>query len=535
MEKADIVISSNAVFTGETNKPEPAAIAISENKIIAIGSEDEIHSLIHDHTKIYRYDNQLIMPGFHDNHAHIMMGSVALESVDLFDARSEKEAAKMVRDFAATRPDEEWILGYTWDSGYWEDQRLPHRSSLDEVISDRPVILFHAEGHYAWVNTKALEKMNITNETPDPPYGVIERDKGGELTGILYEKAMELITKEAYDIPKLKMKEMLYHFLQHAAALGITSINDMYGSEFMEKLDNYPLLKELEDEGELTLRIHLWTALNNTIKESKELRNTYCSNKLAVKGLKQFIDGVITSKTAFMLEPYAVGETTKGESTFPPDSLKEWVTQADKDDFDVRFHAIGDGAIRLALDAFEEAQTKNGPRNSRHSVEHIEVIHPDDIKRFAQLGVVASMQPHHFAMSERSVYTKLIGEKRDENVFAINSLKEAGAHMSFGTDFPIDGLNPFSQIYIAVTRIDNTGEDTWNPGEKISLAEALMAYTIGPAYSASREHELGTLEKGKLADIVVLDRNLFDLPEEEIPETNVSLTISDGEVVYSSS
>src|SRR5699024_10593071 len=515
MVKADIIISSNAVFTGNTDYPEPASIAISQNKIIDIGSEEKIRKYAEETTEVYQYNNQLIIPGFHDNHAHIMMGSVALQSVDLFDAQSEKEAAEMVYKFALNKPEEDWILGYTWDSGYWDEQKLPHRSSLDTLIPDKPVILFHAEGHYAWVNTKALERMNITNETPNPSYGLIDRDNAGELTGILYEKAMELITKEAYDIPKSKMKDMLYSFLEYAAGLGVTSLNDMYGSEFMEKLDDYPLLKEIEKENGLTLRIHLWPALNNTIQKSKELRDEYQSNKLAVKGLKQFIDGVITSKTALMLEPYSDDGITLGESTFSPDVLEKWVAEADEEDFNVRFHAIGDGAIHLALDLFENAQKKNGTRNSRHSVEHIEVIDPDDINRFAELGVVASMQPNHFAMSERSVYTKLIGEKRNEFVFSINSLKKSGAHLSLGTDFPIDGLNPFDQIYRAVTRIDNTGKDTWNYKEKITLSEALKAYTKGPAYSASREHELGTLEQGKLADIVVLDRDIFNLPEEE--------------------
>lgn len=220
------------------------------------------------------------------------------------------------------------------------------------------------------------------------------------------------------------------------------------------------------------------------------------------------------------------------ESSFPPETIKKWVADADKDGFSIRFHAIGDGAVRLALDSYEEAQKTNGKRDSRHSVEHIEVIHPDDIHRFKELGVTASMQPDHFAMSERGVYTERIGTEREKYVFSINTLQEAGARLAFGTDFPIDTLDPLLQIYRAVTRIDSSGKTVWHPHERITLAEALKAYTAGSAYGSFREKELGTLEAGKLADIVVLERNLFEIPVEEIPDTKVLLTIVDGKVVF---
>lgn len=247
---------------------------------------------------------------------------------------------------------------------------------------------------------------------------------------------------------------------------------------------------------------------------------------------KQFIDGVITARTAYLLEPYADQPNTRGESSFPPETIKKWVADADKDGFSIRFHAIGDGAVRLALDSYEEAQKTNGKRDSRHSVEHIEVIHPDDIHRFKELGVTASMQPDHFAMSERGVYTERIGTEREKYVFSINTLQEAGARLAFGTDFPIDTLDPLLQIYRAVTRIDSSGKTVWHPHERITLAEALKAYTAGSAYGSFREKELGTLEAGKLADIVVLERNLFEIPVEEIPDTKVLLTIVDGKVVF---
>ncbi|MFM1653621.1 amidohydrolase [Brevibacillus sp. B_LB10_24] len=526
---ADVILSSNAVFTGLTDQPEPASIAIAGNKIMAIGADEELKPYIGEHTKIYRFDDQLIMPGFHDFHLHIMQGAVALNSVDLFAARSEAEAVEMIREFAESNPDNPWVIGFTWDAGYWEEPRLPTRHSLDRILPDRPAMMFHAEGHYAWVNAKALEIANITRHTENPAYGIIGKDDNGEPNGILYEKAMGAVVGQAFEFSHAQKSEIFAHFLAHAASLGVTAVHDLHA---LKSIDALAVFKEFEDSGKLTARIHLWPALNGDLERAKRLRDTYQSDKLRVSGLKQFIDGVITARTAYMLEPYADQPGERGETTFPPETIKKWVVEADKEGFSIRFHAIGDGAIRLALDAYEEAQKVNGKRDARHSVEHVEVIHPNDIPRFKQLGVTVSMQPDHLAMSERGVYTERIGPEREKRVFLIHTLQKTGANLAFGTDFPIDKLHPLLQIYRAVTRIDSSGTEVWHPHERITLAEALRAYTSGPAYGSFREHELGTLEAGKLADLVVLERNLFEVPVEEIPDTKVRLTMVDGKVVY---
>ncbi|MGN7396390.1 amidohydrolase [Peribacillus frigoritolerans] len=526
---ADVIISSNTVFTGLSDQPEPASIAIKDNKIVAIGTEEEIKHYAGEHTKIYQFKDQLIMPGFHDFHLHIMQGAVALNSVNLFAARSEDEALEMIGEFAESKPANQWVIGFTWDAGYWDTQQLPTRHSLDHILPDRPALMFHAEGHYAWVNTKALEIANITRHSENPFYGIIGKDEYGEPNGILYEKAMDAVIRHAFNFSNSQKNEIFSNFLAHAASLGVTAVNDLHGLKTIESLD---VFKEFEDNGKLTTRIHLWPALNGDLGHSKQLRETYQSDKLRVSGLKQFIDGVITARTAYLLEPYADQPETRGETSFPPETIKKWVVAADKEGFSIRFHAIGDGAIRLALDAYEEAQKTNGKRDSRHSVEHIEVIHPDDIHRFSELGVTVSMQPDHLAMSERGVYTEQVGAEREKYVFSINTLQKTGAKLAFGTDFPIDILNPLLQIYRAVTRIDSSGKTVWHPHECITLAEALKAYTSGPAYGTFREQELGTLEAGKLADIIVLERNLFEVLVEEIPDIKVLLTIVDGQVVY---
>ncbi|MCR8869151.1 amidohydrolase [Bacillus sp. AFS026049] len=526
---ADVIISSNTVFTGLSDQPEPASIAIKDNKIVAIGTEEEIKHCAGEHTKIYQFKDQLIMPGFHDFHLHIMQGAVALNSVNLFAARSEDEALEMIGEFAESKPENQWVIGFTWDAGYWDTQQLPTRHSLDHILPDRPALMFHAEGHYAWVNTKALEIANITRHSENPFYGIIGKDENGEPNGILYEKAMDAVIRHAFNFSNSQKNEIFSKFLAHAASLGVTAVNDLHGLKTIESLD---VFKEFEDNGKLTTRIHLWPALNGDLGHSKQLRETYQSDKLRVSGLKQFIDGVITARTAYLLEPYADQPETRGETSFLPETIKKWVVAADKESFSIRFHAIGDGAIRLALDAYEEAQKTNGKRDSRHSVEHIEVIHPDDIHRFSELGVTVSMQPDHLAMSERGVYTEQIGAEREKYVFSINTLQKTGAKLAFGTDFPIDILNPLLQIYRAVTRIDSSGKTVWHPHECITLAEALKAYTSGPAYGTFREQELGTLEAGKLADIIVLERNLFEVFVEEIPDIKVLITMVDGQVVY---
>ncbi|MET3289275.1 UNVERIFIED_CONTAM: putative amidohydrolase YtcJ [Brevibacillus sp. OAP136] len=535
-QKADIVLSSNAVFTGLMDKPMPASIAIMNNKIAAIGSEEDINRLIGPDTKVQHYSDQLIMAGFHDFHLHMLMGSLAEESVFLADAPSEEAVIELVHDFADARPDDPWVIGFSWDHNSWDNKQLPNRAALDRVLPDRPVILFHMEGHYVWVNSKALEIATINRDTANPPYGIIARDENGEPTGILYETAIALITNHAFDFSRERRIRMMKKFLEHAASLGVTSVNDLYGSPAMEKLQDFELFDELDKNGELTARIHLSPALNGDLELVKQLRARYASSKLQVVGVKQFVDGVLTGYTAYLIEPYTNKPETSGETVVSPDTIKKWIIDADREGLQIRLHSIGDGATRLALDAFEEAQKLNGQRDSRHCIEHVEVIHPDDIARFKKLGVIASMQPEHlgFGEGQRLNYVSCIGPEREPYVFAMKTLKDSGALLAFGTDYPIAQLNPMLGIYRALTRIGFDGLPTegFNPQERLSLPEVLRNYTKSPAYGSFREKELGTLEVGKLADLVVLDRNLFEIPVEEIQDVQVALTMVDGAIVY---
>lgn len=536
IKKADIVLSSDAIFTGLTHEPTSGAIAILGDKILSVGSKAEIEPFIGSGTKVFNYGNQLIMPGFHDFHLHIMFSALSLTSINLFEARSAQEVAAKVLEFSKECPEEGWIIGMQWDAGYWHDKQEPHYRILDAVIPDRPVVLFHAEGHYTWVNSKAMELAGVTEEIRDPDFGRYERDKNGLLTGILYEEAQQIVLKEALRLTQNKKETILKEFLRLLSQYGITSVNDLF-APIDDFLQDYDLFEKLDKQGELTTRFHITPELDGNLDKAQTLRNKYESKKLQFSGLKQFVDGTVTGHTAYFLKPYSDQLDICGHPALDPEVLIDRVVKADELGFRIRFHAIGDAAIRLALDAFEEAVRKNGKRDSRHTIEHIEVIDSDDIERFSKLGVIASMQPDHMAASSREVYSSIIGPKREKNVFLTKSLLNTGTSLALGTDFPVSiSLNPMRQIYTAITRVDSSGDsqNTWHPEQKLTLAEALQAYTYGSAHGCFREHELGTIEEGKLADLVVLDRNLFDIPESEVLKTKVELTINDGKVVYKS-
>ncbi|WP_410984543.1 amidohydrolase [Bacillus cereus] len=527
-KKADVILSSDAVFTGTKETFISASVVVKDNKIIALVPKDNIQDYVDTHTMIYDFGNQLIMPGFHDFHIHLMLGSLVNEGVQLIHARSAKEVARLVKKHADANKNAPCVIGSSWEQNLWESQEEPHRNILDECIADRPVFLYHAEFHCAWLNSKALEMAGIHRGTKNPPYGEIVKDRNGEPTGILKENAVGLATNVLQFTPE-RNRALLQSFLLEAAKYGVTSVHDLLRIPEMG-VEEAELYAEFEKKGKLTARIHFVAPLNGDLRLARRLNETYRSNMVQFCGFKQFIDGVTTSYTAYLLEPYST-QATNGYTTYPPETIKKWTVDADKEGFRVRFHAIGDGAVRLALDAFEEAQTRNGKRDARHAIEHIEMIHPSDIERFQKLGALASIQPEHINLTSREVYKNLIGSERMQHNYLMKTLMDSGAKLVFGSDYPVVTLNPLPEIYRAVTRLDDEGIE-WNLQERVSLAEALRAYTYAPAYASFREDELGTLEVGKLADIVVLDRNLFDVPVTEIKEASAIFTMVDGNIVY---
>ncbi|WP_026908166.1 amidohydrolase [Paucisalibacillus globulus] len=524
----DIIITGNNVFTGTADHPTSAAIVIRQNKIIEVIEKNQTNQYITENTLLYDFGDKLIMPGFHDFHIHLLLGSMLNNSVQLQDATSAVEAANRVREYALENSDLPIIIGSGWDNNAWTNSSI-HKSFLDQVVPERPVILYQAEFHSVWVNSAMLELAGVNNNTPNPEFGEVVKDMTGEPTGLLLEHAVGLVTKA---MPmELKHKEqLLKQFLQEAAQFGVTSVHDLLRLPEMST-EEAAIYADFEKNDKLTARIHFVAPLIGDVSEAKKLRDTYHSNMVQFTGFKQFIDGVITSYTAYLEEPYTNKPETAGGTVFPEELIKKWTIEADKENFRVRFHCIGDKAVKLALDSFEEAQQQNGKRDSRHSIEHIEMIKQEDISRFGELGVLASIQPEHINGSSFEVFENLIGEERMRLYMLQKTLMDTGATLVYGSDFPVVGLNPLSAIYRAVTRLDNENV-VWSKDEAISLADALKAYTFGPAYGSFREKELGTLETGKLADLIVLDRDLFTVSPEEIKTANVIFTMVDGKVVY---
>ena len=533
---ADLVIVSEAVFTACQDRPIRGGVAVVGNRISAVGPMADVRKHIGPRTRIHRFENQLVLPGFHDHHVHVFCGSLAQESVWLEKADSEAAAARMTAAFAAGRPDDPWLHGFCWYHAFWDDKTLPQRHSLDRLVADRPVFLFNAELHGAWVNTRALETCGITRDTPDPDFGRIERDHRGEPTGFLYETAMGLAAPQAFDLSRQRRTGLLRGFLAKTARLGITSVGDMQPLPGME-LGDTDIYREFEERGELTTRIHLVTALGADLASARRLRAAYTSPRLRFSALKQFLDGVHTTYTAYTVAPYADDPTTRGITLIPPDLVERWVVAADREGFRMRLHACGDGAVRLGLDCFDAAGRINGRRDARHTLEHIESLHPDDAARFGPLGVTASVQPEHLAITATfadNPYRVRLGEARCRMTWPNQTLRRNGARLALGSDYPVVKLDPMLEIYRAVTRLHDDGEPAggWNPQERLTLAETLRAYTADSAYAAFRESDLGILAPGKSADIVVLDRNLFDIEAEEILDAKVKLTLMDGQVVY---
>lgn len=539
MKKADLVIKSSAVFTGLTDNVFKGGIAVLKNKIVAVGNDSEINQWIGSDTKVFEYGDELIMPGLIDAHMHFFTGAFVNSEymlTDLFGAHSEEECAKMVKEFADEHPDYDVITGIGWFPAYWNNSSvLPSRASLDAVVPDRPVYLLSADCHTFWLNSKALEICNITKDSR-VSFGEIGKDENGELNGLLFEiEACKPANERAFILSEDKMKGLQKKFYSEIAKNGITSTTNMSVNPVTENaFTEYEIAAALEKEGELTVRLHLYPSLglDTNYDTVKRLREKYCSDKLRVSGLKQFVDGVTSTYSAYMLEAYSDRPDTCGFSNYPAELYKKCIVGANKEGFSVRVHAIGDAAVRLALDVYEESDKLNDNSNLRNTIEHVESISPEDIPRFAELGVVASVQPIHLILDVNEKIER-IGEERCRYEWPFKTLLDNNAVLAFGTDFPVAGINPFPNIYAAIARCDDKGQLIGaNPQEKISLFQALKAYTYGSACAINREHELGTLEEGKLADIIVLDRNLFAVSAEEVRDAKVKLTVMDGQVVF---
>jgi len=532
-EPAELVLLNARIYTVDPYLKLAQALAIREGRIVAVGTTEEMKHWTGPDTKVVDLDGKLVLPGFNDAHTHLGHAGAELISVNLKDTRSIAELQQRIRARLASYAPGEWVTGSGWDQSLWAENRYPTRADLDPVSSEHPMMFTRVDGHSAIANSRALELAGITRDTPDPEGGEIVRDAQGEPTGWLKENATELVAR-LIPAPTMEWrKRALAAALAEAARYGVTSVQD--DSVRFGSWENFLAMRELKNEGKLTLRITEWLPFDLPIEKLKEMQREGGTDDpwLRTGALKYQIDGSGGSRTAAMLEPFAVEPANRGMMFYEPEELKRLVVERDAAGFQMALHAIGDRAIRVTLDAFEAARAANGRRESRHKIEHVQYVHREDVPRFKELGVIASMQPCHLLAEIRWTRT-LLGPEREHQAYAVNSLLKAGAVVALGTDYPVENIPPLRGLYAAVAREFEAGGPAggWQPQERINLEQAIRAYTWGSAYAEFSEAKKGTLTPGKFADLVVLSKDITRLPARELLDTEVLLTMVGGRIVY---
>src|SRR2546427_8500792 len=534
---ADTIILNARIYTVNPQQPSAEALAISGEKILAVGTKNEIEKYRGASTRIIDAQGDLVLPGFVDCHIHFMDGSMGLTRGDPNDAKTVTEIQKRVKDYAESHLQEPWITGMGWTYPTFGPSALPDKKILDDVVPTRPVYLVAFDGHSSWANSKALVAAGITRETPDPPNGKIVRDEKGEATGALKESAGDLVGKL---LPKPAREERLAALrmgMHEANKFGLVGVHSA-GQDF-EWLDLYD---ELRHSGELTVRFYIAYFLDppqltpDAIEKIEQARRTYRDEWISAGVVKTMLDGVVEAHTAAMLAPYSDDPTQTGKLFWDPAKYKEAVTELDRRGLQIFTHAIGDKAVRLALDAYQEAAEANHTQDARPRVEHIETITAQDIPRFGKLSVIASFQPLHAYPDDDTlkIWARNVGPERAQRAWVWHSIESTGGRLAFGSDWPVVTLNPWPGLQNALTRQTTEGDPPggWIPKERISLADAIKGYTLGAAFAGNREKTEGSLEPGKLADLIVLSQDLFKIEPTDIGKTEVLLTMVGGKVVY---
>jgi predicted amidohydrolase YtcJ len=533
---ADIVFVNGAVYTMDVNRSWATAVAVQGDKIVYVGFDEGVAALQGPDTRVVNLDGKMLMPSFQDAHIHPMESGKQALTVNLAGMQTIKDYVATVKAYADANPDEAWILGGGWSMDVFGPGARTSKKLLDAVVPDRPVFLTSSDGHTGWANSKALEAAGIDQDTQDPVSGIVDRDsETGEIIGSLQEGAMELLTPHIPPVsPEFDQRGLKYS-VDLLNSYGITAITDAW--VLRPTLEAY---RALDDRNELTLRVvaSLWwerTLGLEQIEDFKLLRDEFTSGNINAGTVKIMQDGVLENYTGAMSEPYFVDGFPTGIPMVDPDFLKTAVTALDAEGFQVHFHAIGDAAITQCLDAVEAAIDANGNAHRRHHISHLQLIHPNDLPRFRELDVVANFQPL-WAYADAYVTDltiPFIGEERAGWMYTIRSVVNAGGMIAFGSDWFVSTANPFPQIETAITRTDAEADDApFMPHETIDLATALAAFTINSAYVNGIEDVSGSISVGKLADLIVLDRNLFEIPAKEISETKVLLTLFGGQSIH---
>jgi predicted amidohydrolase YtcJ len=522
-----LVIVNARVWTGDAARPWAEAIAAADGRITAVGTSTGVRMVAPRGARVIDAQGALVTPGFIDAHVHFVEGGFRLASVQLRDADSPVEFARRIKAFAATVAPGTWILGGDWDHERWGGA-LPTRAWIDSITPEHPVFVNRLDGHMALANSRALEAASVTDDAADVAGGTIVRDADGRATGLLKDNAMDLVARAIPEPPAELVDRALDTAMAYVASQGVTSVHAM-GS-----WADFAALRRARAAGRMRTRVYAavplatWGALRDTI-----VRAGRGDEWLSWGLLKGFVDGSLGSHTAAMLAPFTDAPNDTGLFVTPPDSLLAWVRGADAARLQVAVHAIGDRAIRTQLDVFAQVAEEHGVRDRRFRIEHAQHVAPEDLARFASVGVIASMQPYH-AIDDGRWAEKVIGPERARGAYAFRSLLDRGARLAFGSDWFVAPPSVAEGLYAAVTRrtLDGANPDGWMPQERISLDEALRQYTRGSAIAGFQDSDVGVLRPNQAADLVLWDRDLFAVPPEALREARVRLTVVGGHAVY---
>jgi predicted amidohydrolase YtcJ len=529
---ADLIVTNAKIWTVDKAHPQAEALAVLGERIVAVGGANEVDAWHGPQTKVLDAHGKLLLPGFNDAHVHFVDGGRHLQEVQLKDAGSPEEFARRIGERAKTTPKGEWITGGDWDEQKWSPPHLPSRELIDPVTLETPVWVNRYDGHESLANSAALRLAHITARTVDPPGGQIVRDAQGNPTGVLRDAAQALIDKVVPPMTHAQRLRAIHQALEHAASLGVTSVQNMNPA-----YDDIKIYAELEDKGELTTRIYAAPMETDWKDQAKVgIRRAFGTPFLRLGAVKGYADGSLGSETAYFFDAYTDAPQSHGllsDEMHPPSAMEQRLRGADAAGLQLCIHAIGDRGISMILDMFEQIEKTNGKRDRRWRIEHAQHMAVKDFARFAKLGVIASVQPYH-AIDDGRWAEKRIGPERIKRTYSFRTFLNDHVHLAFGTDWSVAPLNPMWTIYAAVTRstLDGKNPEGWVPEQRLTVAEAVEAYTVGSAYAEFQEKEKGSITPGKLADFVVLSDDIFKIPPEAIKKVKVEATYVGGKPVY---
>jgi predicted amidohydrolase YtcJ len=525
---ADLVVVNANIHTMNSSQKQASSIAVLGNKIIAVGTDSDTKPMLGPKTRVIDAKGKLVIPGFNDAHVHFLEGGFQLSSVDLRSAKTPQEFVERIKAFAARLPKGRWILGGKWDHENWTPNNLPTAAMIDAVTPDNPVFIDRLDGHMALANTLAMNLAKVDKNIKDVEGGEIVRDANGNPTGVFKDAAMSYVGKAIPDFSFEEKLEGAQAATDYAASLGVTSVQDMSAGT------DVGVYQELMRSGKLKTRVYGCSPLADYKRwQNAGIHYAFGDAMLRVGCLKGYADGSLGSTTAWLFEPYLDAPTSTGLASDEIPYMPDRIASADKAGLQVRIHAIGDRANATILDNYEKTLQANGARDRRFTIEHAQHLRQEDIKRFGALKVVASMQPFHIIDDGRWAWKRL-DEKRLKGTYAFRSLLDSGAILAFGSDSPVAPINPLFGVYAAVTRrtLDDKNPNGWITEQKISVEEAVRAFTWGSAYAEFQENVKGTLEPGKLADFVMISDDIFTIDPVKIRDAKVLLTVVDGKIVF---